>query len=179
VGGLRLERARDPVAAAHECVPRKLEQPTPPQAAQCPATERETGSRPELGREKPEGQVGIVHEVVELGLPGGTVGGGVATELLHVALERTRDECRGAVGERGPGRQVGVDVRDPAAIELVLELRVCGRAGEERMPRGEHLMGEPRKRELVGRPDAAAGNVVALEDAHAPAVAGEEGGADQ
>ena len=60
----------------------------------------------------PKREVGVGHELVELPLPGGAVAGREAVELRHVALERGRDERRRAVGERGSGRQVGVDVLD-------------------------------------------------------------------
>ncbi len=73
-----------------------------------------------------------------------------------------------AVGEERRRRQLGVQVLDPAPLELVLQLRVRRRAGEERVPRGEDLVDEARLGDL-GRADRAAEPVVALQHAHAPA----------
>ena len=87
VGGLGLERRRDPVAAADEGVAGELEQAAAAETAERLAAEREPGRRPELGREDPEGEVGVAHELVELPLPGDTVPGREPAELRHVALE--------------------------------------------------------------------------------------------
>ena len=115
--------------------------------------------------------------VVELPLPGRAVARREAVELGHVALERAGHERGRAVGEGGAGRQVRVDVLDAAPRQLVAELGVGRRAGEERVPRGHHLVREPGHGEVVDRPDAAAGDVVPLEHAHRPALARQQRGA--
>ena len=67
----------------------------------------------------------------------------------------------------------------PRAVELVLELGVGGGAGEERMPRREHLVGEAGQGQIGRGADAAAGDVVPLEHADAPAFPRQQRGSDQ
>ena len=146
-----------------------LEQPAPPEAAQRLTPEPEPGRRPELGSEHAEGEVGVGHEAVEHGLPGRAVRGGVPGELRDVVLERRRQERSGPVGIRGAGRKLRVEVFDAASIQVGLQLGVRGRAGEEGVPRGEHLVCEAGDGEVGGRPNTAAELLAPLEDAHVPA----------
>ena len=76
-------------------------------------------------------------------------------------------------GIRGRGRQLGVQVLEPARRELVAELRVRRAADPERMPRAEDVVVEPGLGQLR-RVDRAAEPVVALEHADAPARAREQ-----
>jgi hypothetical protein len=127
-------------------------------------------ARPELGGEDAEGEVGVPHELVEHRAPLLAVRG-------DVRLEVGGQERRLAVGEQRRGREVGVEVLDAAAAELLAELRVGPRGGEERVPAREHLVPETGHRQL-GRVDRAAEPRVALEDADPPAAPGEERPAD-
>src|SRR5439155_22603629 len=79
--------------------------------------------------------------------------------------------------ERG-GREVGVQVLDPATPELVLQRRVRGRAGEERVPGREDLVHEPRFRDFCS-PDRAAEPVVLLQHADRPPRSREQRGGDE
>ena len=99
---------------------------------------------------------------------------GEAVELRDVRLERGVEEHRAPVRERRRGREVRVDVLEPAPVELVAELGVGGGAGEERVPRAQHLVREARQRVVGLGVDRAAEPVRALEDADAPAVPGEQ-----
>jgi hypothetical protein len=72
--------------------------------------------------------------LVELPLPGGAVPRRETVELGDVRLERRLEEHRLSVRERGGCRQVRVQVLEAAAVEVVGELGVCGRALEERVP---------------------------------------------
>ena len=111
--------------------------------------------------------------------PRRAVAGVVAVELGDVRLQRRLEEHRLAVGERRRRRQVGVDVLEPARVEVVRELRVGGGPLEERMPRAEHLVGEAGQRVVLDRPDRTAQALVPLEHADAPALAREQRGPGQ
>ena len=174
VGGVRLERLVEPVAAADERAAEEGEETAAAEPAERLATEAEARGGPELAAEDAERQVGVRHELVEHPLPGRTVTSCVAVQLGDVVFERRREERARAVGERSRSREVGVQVLDSAPVELVLQLGVGGRAGEEGVPRRKELVREAGLRQLGRRADAAAEHVLALEDAHAPARSGEE-----
>src|SRR6185437_4355654 len=67
--------------------------------------------------------------------------------------------------------------RNSATLELLAQLRVRRRAGEQRMPGRVDLVQEPGLGDL-GRPNRTAEPVVALEHAHAPPGAREQRAAD-
>ena len=113
------------------------------------------------------------HELGHRPVPGGAVAGGMALELLHVRLVRGRQEGARAIREQGPRREVGVQVLDAPGAQLVLQLGVDARADEERMPRREDLVDEPRLGDLR-RADRAAQVVVPLEHEHPLPAAGEQ-----
>ena len=92
----------------------------------------------------------------------------VPVELRHVVLQRGGQERARAVREERRGGEVGVEVLQPAGVEVVLQLGVGGRAGEQRVPAREDLVPEAGLGEL-GRADGAAEPGVALQDADAPA----------
>ena len=69
-------------------------------------------------------------------VPGGAVARRVAVEFLDVRLVRGGEEDALAVGEERPGRELRVQVLEAARVQLVAELRVGGRAHEERVPGG-------------------------------------------
>ena len=71
---------------------------------------------------------------------------------------------------------LGVQVLEPARVQVVLQLGVRGAADEERVPAREDLVAEAGLRELGGA-DRAADPVVPLEDADAPARLREQRGA--
>ena len=112
-----------------------------------------------------------------IALPAGSVPGSVTLELRDVVLERGRQEGARAVGEGRARGKLGVQVLEPAPIEVVLQLGVRGRARPERVPRRQELVREPRSGEPFAGLDAAAELVLSLEDADVPAVPGEERGA--
>ena len=120
----------------------------PAEATKCLAAEAEARRRPELRPEHAEREVGVGHELVEHRLPGRTVPLCVPGELGDVLLERRREEDARPVREGRSRGELGVQVLEPAGGEVGLELRVCGRPGEERMPRGEDLVREARNRQL-------------------------------
>ena len=169
VRALVVERVGEPVARGEERVPGELDEAAPAELPVRLAAEREALSRPELGAEHAERDVGSRHELVELPLPGvaelGHVGGAVGGEV------RAR-----AVRERRRGRQVGVEVLEPEPVEVRLQLGVGGGADPERVPGGEDLVPEARRRQVVDGLDRAAEPVVPLEHAHAPAVFREQCG---
>ena len=171
---LGLERRVQPVARADQRVARERQQPATAEAAVRLAREIEALGRPQLGREHAEAVLRRGHELLELAAPGGAVAGGVALELGDVVLERRRQEGRAAVREQRRGRQVGVEVLEPVAAQVVAELRVGGGAGEERVPRRHQLVREAGRGEVVARADGPAEHVVALEHAHVPAPAREQ-----
>jgi hypothetical protein len=105
------------------------------------------------------------------------VPGRVALELRDVVLERRRQERARSIGEGRAGRELRVQVLEPASVEVLLQLGVRGRARPQGMPGGQHLVREARRSEAVGRLDAASEPVLALEHADVPAVPGEERGA--
>ena len=170
----RAKRVGEPVATGRERGSRELEEPTTPEPSVRPATEAEPTRRPQLGAEHAEGQVRVGHERVEHRPPRGAVPGRMPLELRYVVLERRGEERARSVGEGRGGREVGVEVHDSTRVELVLQLRVGGRAGPERMPRGEELVREPWRGQVARRPDAPAELLGALEHAHAPARLREE-----
>ncbi len=153
----------EPVPRGQQRVPGELDQPAPPELLVRLAAEREALRRPELGAESAERDVSRRHELVELPLPRvaelgrvhGTVGGEVGARPVR---------------ERGRGRQVRVQVLEPEAVEVRLQLGVGGRADPERVPGGEDLVPEAGGGEPVDRLDRAAEPVVPLEHADAPAV---------
>ena len=165
-----VERVGEPVAGGEQRVPGELDEAAPAELPVGLAAEREALTRPELGAEHAERDVRARHELVELPLPRlaelGDVGGAVGREV------RAR-----AVRERGRGRQVGVQVLEPEAVEVRLQLGIGGRADPERVPGGEDLVREPGRGQAVDRLDRAAEPVVSLEHADAPAVLREERGA--
>ncbi len=94
---------------------------------------REPGARPELRAEHAEREVGVREEPLEHAGP-------LGPELARVALRVAQQEGRLAVGKRRPGRQLGVEVLEPARREIVAEQRVRGAADPERMPRAEDVV---------------------------------------
>ncbi len=174
VGLLRTERRARPVAARRQRVPGEVEQAAPAEPSQHPLAEPEPGGRPELGSEHAEADVRVRHEALELPLPGGAVALREAIELGDVRLERGLEEHRGAVRECRRRRELRVHVLETAPVELVAELGVGRGALEERVPRAQHLVREPRQRVVGLGPDRTAETVGALEDAHAPPVPGEQ-----
>ena len=145
----------------------------PPEPADRLAAEREAPRRPDLGAEQPEREVGVRHEPVEQLAPRGPVARRVAVELGRVRVGAAEQERRLAVGERGGRRQLGVQVLEAARGELVAEQRVGRAADPERMPAREHVVVEAGLGDL-GRSDAAAEPVVALEHDDVPAGAREQ-----
>ena len=103
----------------------------------------------------------------------------MALELGDVGFERGGQEDARSVGVGRRGRRLGVQVLEPTAIEIRLQLLVGGRADPEWMPRGEHLVGEAWSREIGRRPDAPSEIVVSLEQADTPAGLREERGAGE
>ena len=99
------------------------------------------------------------------------------SELGDVVFERGREERCGAVRVGRAGRKLGVQVLEPAPVELGLQLGVRGRAREERMPGCEHLVREAGNGEVRRRSDAPAELRLALEDADVPARLRQERGA--
>ncbi len=173
-----IESLDDPVPARCEHAAGELEQ-TP--SAELPVRlrgQRQAGLRPQLGCEDAEREVGIRHELGDCPVPGRTVAGGEPLELLDVALVRGREEDTGAVLEQGAGRMLGIQILEPPRGQLLLELLVGRRAGEERVPGGEHFVEEPWQRELLGA-DRAPEHLVSLEDEHAPARSREQSGAGE
>jgi hypothetical protein len=152
---------------------RELDQTAATEAAVGLHPEPGSGGRPELRAEHAEREVGVGHELAHGAVPGGAVAGRVALEFLDVGLVRGREEDALAVGKERAGRQLGVEVLEPARVQLVAELGVGGRAHEEWVPGGEDLVREARLGDLR-RPDRAAEVVVALEHEHALPRPGEE-----
>ena len=174
----RGEGLRHPVAAGREHAACELDQPAAAEAAVGLDPEPGSRRRPELRPEHAECEVGVRHELAHGAVPGGTVAGRVALELLDVGLVRGREEDALAVGEERACRQLGVQVLEAARVQLVAELSVGGRAHEERVPRGEDLVREAGLGDLR-RPDRAAEVVVALEHEHALPGAGQERGSGE
>jgi hypothetical protein len=166
-----LERLRRPVAAARQDVSGELDQAAAAQPAQRLRAEPYPGARPQLGREHTEGEVGVRHEPLDGLRP-------ASAELGDVLLVRGGEERRAAVREQRRSRQVGVQVLDAARLEVVPQLRVRGRAGEERMPGGEDVVNEARLSDLGGS-NRAAEPVVPLQHADAPARLREQRGRDE
>ena len=82
-----------------------------PAAAEPPdglRAEREPGTRPELGAEHAEREVGVREEALEHAVP-------LRPELAGVAVGVAQQERRLAVREGGRRRQLGVQVLEPAA----------------------------------------------------------------
>ena len=146
--------------------PANAAKPLAPEAPQRLRAEPEPGRRPELGAEHAEREVGVREEALEHAGP-------LGAELVRVRLGGAQEERRFAVGVRGRGRQLGVEVLETARRELVAELRVRRAADPERVPRAEDVVQEPGLRQLRGL-DRAAEPVVPLEHAHAPAPAREQ-----
>ena len=130
--------------------------------------ERGARSRPELGAEHAEREIGVREELVEHPLPGGAVAVVVAIELRAVRVGRAEQKRRLAVREERRGRVVRVQILEPARGEVVAELGVRRAADPERVPGAEDVVVEARLGDL-GRLDRAAEPVVALEHADAPA----------
>ena len=161
VRALRRERRLEPVAARLQQLAGERRGAAAPEAAQRLRAEGEAGRRPELGAEHAEREVGVREEPLEDAGP-------LRAELARVALGVAQQERRVAVGERRRGRQLGVQILEPARRELVAELRVRGAADPERMPRAEDVVEEAGLGQLR-RVDRAAEPVVPLEHADAPA----------
>jgi hypothetical protein len=155
-------------------VTREVEQAASPEPAEHPPPEPEPGRRPQLRPEDTEADVRVGHELLELALPSRAVAVGPAVELGDVRLERGPEEHRGTIREGGGRGEVGVDVFEAAAVEVVGELRIGRGALEERVPGAQHLVREPGRRVVGFRPDRAAEPVRALEDADLPSVPREE-----
>ena len=165
----RFEGVSEPVAGAREQRRGVGEETSPPEPAESLPPEADPRGRPELDSENAEREVCVGHERVEHRLPGRSVCLRVPRELGHVVLERGGEERARTIRKRGSRGELGVQVCEPAAPELVLELGVRGGAREERMPGGEHLVREARCGQVRGGLDAAAEVVVPLEDADLPA----------
>ena len=169
VRALRREGRAGPVACADERAAREREQPPPAERAVGLAREVQPLRRPELGREHAEAVLGRRHERLELLLPGGPVPGRVTLELGDVVVEGRRQEGGAAVREQRRRREVGVEVLEPVAVQVVAQLGIGRRAREERVPGGHQLVREPRRREVARRADRATEHLVALQHADAPA----------
>ena len=91
----------------------------------------------------------------------------------RVRVGGAKQERRLAVRIGRAGREVGVQVLEPAGGEVVAEQGVRRAADPERMPGGEHVVPEARLGDLGGL-DRAAEPVVPLEHADAPAGTGEQ-----
>ena len=150
-------------------MPRELDEPAPPELPVCLAAEREALPRPELGAEDAERDLGSGHELVELALPGFAelrrIGGAVGGEV------RARP-----VRERGRGGEVGVQVLEPEAVEVRLQLGVGRGADPERVPGSKDLVPEAGGGETIDRLDRAAEPVVPLQHADPPTVFREQCG---
>src|SRR6188472_3475262 len=115
----------------------ELEQAVAAEASQHLLSEPEPARRPELGAEDAEREVGVGHELLELALPRGAVPAREAVELGDVCIHRRLKEHGAPVGKSGCGRKLRIDVLEAATVELVAELGVRRRSGEEGMPRAQ------------------------------------------
>ena len=95
-------------------------------------------------------------------------------ELLGVRVGGSQQEGALAVREERRGRQLGVQVLEPASRELLAQLRVRSPADPERVPGAEDVVEISGLGDL-GRPDRASELVLALEDADTPTAAREQG----
>ena len=173
-GLVRCERPGRPVPAGRERVAGELQGPATAEPAEHPLRQSKTGTRPQLGSEHAEAEVGVRHELVELPLPRRAVTCRPAVELSDVRFERRVQEHRRAVGERGRRGEVGVHVLEAPRVELVTQLGVRSRAGEQRMPRAQHLVREAGKRVVHLGANRTAETVALLEHADAPALPREQ-----
>src|SRR5215218_8329498 len=178
VCALRPERRLEPVPRRDEQAARELGRALPAEAANRFHPQAGALTRPELGTEDPEGEVGIAEELTEHRAPCLSVAGTMAVQLGRVLVRRAQKEGALAVGIERPGRQIGVDVLEAVPREVVRELRVRRTPNPERMPGAEDIVPEARHGDLV-RFDRPAEPVVSLEHADTPAVAREQRGAGE
>ena len=162
----RRERLREPVARRDEHVAGELDEPAPPEPPVGLEPEPGACPRPELGRQDAEGEVGVRHEALHDRLhaspsPGARRSSSSTFRSCDVVRKRGL-----AVRAEPARRQLGVQVLEPEPVQLVGELRVRGRADEQRVPGRDHLVDEAGLGDLR-RPDRPAEAVGALEHEHA------------
>ncbi len=163
---LRGERLLQPVARRDEQLPGELPRAVATEPPHRLPAERGAVTRPEVGAEHAEGEVGVREEPREHPLP-------LRPELGDVCLGAAEQEPALPVRERGRRRHVRVHVLEPVAGELTLEPGMHRPAHPEGMPRAEDVVPEAGPGQLGGL-DRAAEPVVPLEHAHVPAASREQ-----
>ena len=150
-------------------MPGELDEPRRPSCRVGLAAEREGLPRPDSRAKRAEHDVHAGHELVELAS---------ATRLTELRRRSRRRRSRVGelvpVGEGVTGRQVGVQVFEPKAVEVGLQLGIRGRADPEQIPEEKTSCVKPWRRKTFDGLDRSAEPVVSLEDADAPAVLREE-----
>ncbi len=116
------ERRLEPVARRDEQPAREVDRPAPAEPAKRLQPERSAVTRPELGAEDPEREVGVREEVCEQRVPRSTVAWMVAIELGGVRVGGALQERAAAVGEERAGRQLRVQVLEAVPRQVVAEL---------------------------------------------------------
>ena len=144
-----------------EDVPGELDEPAAAEAAQRLPRQPRAVPRPELGREHAEREVGVRHELADRALP-------ARPERGDVLLVRGRQEDALAVREERRGRQVGVQVLEPARLEVAFSSAYAAEPVKSGCQQAKTSCTKPGLGDLRG-PDRAAEPVVPLEDADAPA----------
>ena len=163
-----------PVPARRERGAGEVEEAAPAEPPQHPLAEAQPPGRPELRPQDAEGEIGVGHELLELPLPGGAVTRREAVELGDVRLQRRLEEHGRAVRVRRGRGEVGVDVFEAPAMQLLGELRIRRRSLEERVPGAQHLVREAGQRVVGLRSDRAPEAVGLLEYTDRPAVPREQ-----
>ncbi len=159
-------RNREPVPARLQHFARERGEACAAETAQRLRGERKPGRRPQLRAEQSEREVGVREEALQHARP-------LGSQLLRVPSRRSQEERGCAIGKRGRGRQIGVQILEPARREIVAELRVRRASNPERVPRAEDVVQIAGLGEL-GCVNRAAEPVVSLEHADAPTGAREQ-----